>query len=190
MDFFCLVYGAVRAKIFLGYKKWRCSIFRSLTDFLKLLIPTAILSVLLSLGIMIGLVALVLPGIFLAVIWCVAIPVMALEGMSIRETFIRSRQLVRGHKWNVLVIVGFIVFAEIGVVVFGDVVASVIGIIDETGEIAVAGSYLYSVSYSLIGAFFYALTCMFSAATTVAMYWELRHLEDGMGVNSISAIFD
>lgn len=156
----------------------------------ELLIPLAILSVLLSLGIMTGLVALVLPGLFLAVIWCVSIPVMALEGMSIRGAFVRSRQLVRGHKWNVLVVVVLLFFAEIGIAIFGDVVANVIGIIDEMGDVSVAGSYLYSVSYSFIGAFFYALTCMFSASMTVATYWELRFLEDGIGANSISDIFD
>jgi hypothetical protein len=54
-----------------------------------------------GLGIALGLVLLIVPGLILLTWWIVIIPVIVLEERSAGEAFSRSRELVRGHAWNV-----------------------------------------------------------------------------------------
>jgi hypothetical protein len=54
-----------------------------------------------GLGIALGLVLLIVPGLILLTWWIVIIPVIVLEERSAGEAFSRSRELVRGHAWSV-----------------------------------------------------------------------------------------
>jgi hypothetical protein len=63
-----------------------------------LLVATFIYSVCIG----VGLVLLVVPGLFVLVRWSVIVPVIVLEGRGMRESFRRSSALVRGHGWRVL----------------------------------------------------------------------------------------
>ena len=56
------------------------------------------------LGTAIGLVALVVPGIVFFTWFALAGPVVELEGATVRRAFARSRQLVKGHFWTVLLV--------------------------------------------------------------------------------------
>jgi hypothetical protein len=69
--------------------------------------------VLAGIGIAIGLVLLVVPGLFLLTIWSMLVPAIVLEGRSAGEAFDRSREIVRGHGWSVfgLIIVTFLLVA-------------------------------------------------------------------------------
>jgi hypothetical protein len=57
--------------------------------------------ILAGLGIALGLVLLIVPGLILLTWWILIIPVIVLEGRSAGEAFGRSRELVRGHGWSV-----------------------------------------------------------------------------------------
>ena len=67
--------------------------------------PLLVAGLLAGLGIAVGFVLLVVPGLFLLTIWAVIGPVIVVEGTSALESFGRSRALVRGHGWTVLAIV-------------------------------------------------------------------------------------
>jgi hypothetical protein len=54
-----------------------------------------------GLGIAIGFVLLIVPGLILLTIWCLIVPVIVLDGKSAGESFGASRELVRGYGWNV-----------------------------------------------------------------------------------------
>lgn len=51
-----------------------------------------------------GFVALILPGIVLFTWFALAGPVVELEGAGVKAAFVRSRRLVKGHFWTVLLI--------------------------------------------------------------------------------------
>jgi hypothetical protein len=72
-----------------------------------------IAGVLAAIGIGIGLVLLIVPGLYLLTIWSMVIPVIVIEGRSAGESFTRSREVVRGNGWNVLglVIITFLLVA-------------------------------------------------------------------------------
>ncbi len=58
-------------------------------------------SILAGIAIAIGLVLLIVPGLWLITIWAVIIPVIIIERAGALSSFGRSRQLVRGHGWHV-----------------------------------------------------------------------------------------
>ncbi len=82
-------------------------IYQSVGPRLPALIVGGILA---GIGIAIGLVLLIVPGLFLLTIWSMLVAVIVIEGKSAGEAFGRSREIVRGHGWEVfgLVIVTFI----------------------------------------------------------------------------------
>ena len=58
-----------------------------------------------GIGIAIGLVLLIVPGLILLTWWCLIAPVIVMERKSVGESFGRSRELVRGHAWTVFGVV-------------------------------------------------------------------------------------
>ncbi len=74
-------------------------------------LPSAIVAgILAGFGIAIGLVLLIVPGLFLLTIWSMLIPVIVLEGKAAGEAFSRSREVVRGNGWSVfgLIVITFL----------------------------------------------------------------------------------
>jgi hypothetical protein len=90
----------------------------------------AFTSIVAGIGIVIGLLLLVVPGLYLLTIWAVIVPVVVLERLDTFTAMERSRQLVRGHGWQVfgtLVLAFLVVFATsvvITLILFGLPVAA------------------------------------------------------------------
>lgn len=73
--------------------------------------------ILAGLGIALGLILLIVPGLFLLTIWSLIVPTIVLEGKSAGESFGRSRELVKGHGWQVfgviVITIGAVIVASI-----------------------------------------------------------------------------
>ena len=63
--------------------------------------PLLVAGILAGIGIGIGLLLLIVPGLFLLTIWAVLAPVIVVERRDAIGAFGRSRELVRGHGWQV-----------------------------------------------------------------------------------------
>jgi len=72
-------------------------------------------SILAGIGIGIGFILLIIPGLILLVIWAVVAPVIVLERPGVFAAFGRSRELVRGNGWNVFAVI-VIVFLSVAVI--------------------------------------------------------------------------
>lgn len=83
-------------------------LMRSVAPVVMPLIGAGILS---GLGIVLGLVLLVVPGLYLLAIWAVIAPVIVVERSGVFDAFGRSRELVRGSGWPVFwtVVVAFLI---------------------------------------------------------------------------------
>jgi hypothetical protein len=129
-------------------------VFERVRPLLGTLIAAGLLA---GLGIAIGFVFLIVPGLVLLTWWCLIVPVIVLEGKQIGESFTRSRELVRGHGWSVFVVV----------VVSGLLVAIASGIIESI--FSFLGSFLRywiggSIASAIVGPFFaVALTLVYYA---------------------------
>jgi len=71
-----------------------------------------------GIGIGIGMILLVIPGLFLLTIWAVIAPAIVVEHRGVIEAFGRSRELVRGNGWQVfgVLFVIFVIVAAVGAV--------------------------------------------------------------------------
>jgi hypothetical protein len=100
--------------------------------------PLAIAGILAGLAIAVGLVLLIVPGLYLLTIWSVLIPVIVLERRSVMEAFGRSRELVSGFGWSAfgVIVLCFLILLGVSLVIsiltvwiggaFGEYVRSVL----------------------------------------------------------------
>jgi hypothetical protein len=124
--------------------------------------PLVAVSILFGIGVGIGFVLLIIPGLFLLVIWSVVAPVTVLERPGVFAGFGRSRELVRGNGWNVF-----------GVIVIVFLTVAVISI--AAGLIA---SGLGSVGRSLVQWAVNALLAPIPALGASVLYFKLRRTPD------------
>jgi hypothetical protein len=71
--------------------------------------------ILAGLGIVLGLVLLIVPGLVLLTWWSLIVPAIVLEGRPAMESFGRSRELVRGNGWNVFGVIVLTILIVIGI---------------------------------------------------------------------------
>ena len=93
-----------------------------------------IVSILAGLATGIGLLLLIVPGLYLLTIWSVIAPVVVVEQPGVFESFGRSRALVRGNGWQVF---GVIVLVVVLLLVVGIVTAILIDAVGDAGGSAI-----------------------------------------------------
>ncbi|HET6507797.1 MAG TPA: hypothetical protein VFG42_13490 [Baekduia sp.] len=130
-------------------------LFASVTPVLITLIAAAIVN---GLGVAIGLVLLIVPGLFLLTIWSVVAPVIVIERTRLLEAFRRSHDLVRGNGGPVFVVI-LIVFVGLAVANF---------------LVAVLTHGLGDGASAAITWLFNAATAPISALTAAVLYFTLR----------------
>jgi hypothetical protein len=77
------------------------SISETVREAVPFIAPVALASILAGIAITIGLILIIVPGLFLITIWAVIVPVIIIERSGAMASFGRSRELVRGHGWHV-----------------------------------------------------------------------------------------
>ena len=135
------------------------SLFRSVGP---VFFPLLAVSILAGIGIAIGLVLLIVPGLILITIWAVIVPVCVLERPGVFASFGRSRDLVRGHGWPVF---GALVLAwliSLGLAIVGAIIATPL---DDPGRAVV--SWILT-----------ALTMPLFALVCAVLYFRLRGADE------------
>ena len=114
------------------------SISQTVNEALPFLGAVAGASILAGIAITIGLLLIIVPGLFLITIWAVIVPVIIIERSGALASFGRSRELVRGHGWHVFgtLVIVYIIMLVVNIVlglifsalphVLGDGLSSVI----------------------------------------------------------------
>ena len=111
-----------------------------------------------GIGIVIGFVLIIVPGLILITIWSVAAPVVVLERPGGLRALGRSRELVKGNGWNVFAVILLLV-----------ILVGVVTVILE-GVAAAAGTGVGIVVRVVVG----ILTAPISSLAAAVLYFELR----------------
>lgn len=139
----------------------------TLTETLARVVPRLgaiiVASVLAAIAIVIGLVFILVPGLYLMTIWSVIVPAIVLERVGALESFGRSRELVRGYGWTV--------FGVIVVTFAINLATSIVVAIVLSGLSGSLSRYLASVIAN-------TLIAPFVAATWTSMYFRLHALHE------------
>jgi hypothetical protein len=130
-------------------------LLRAVTPVLGKLILVGVVA---GIGIAIGFVLIVVPGLILATIWSVAAPVVVLERPGGLRALGRSRELVRGNGWNVFAVILLLV-----------ILVGLVGAGIEAGADA-AGTAVGLVVRVIVG----ILTAPVSALAAAVLYFDLR----------------
>lgn len=136
---------------------------RSATPFIWPLFAAGLLA---GIGIAIGFVLLIVPGLILMTIWAVIAPVIVVERKGVFEAFGRSRELVRGNGWRVF---GVILFVFLILMIAGVLLAVVAESVADDSDVA-------QIVADLIAS---TLTAPISALVASVLYFKLRRIKEG-----------
>lgn len=129
------------------------------------ILPLFLAGLLAGLAIAVGLFLLIVPGLILLTIWAVLAPVIVLERTGVMKAFGRSRELVRGHGWQVF---GVIVCVFLIVLV----VRAVLGAI----AVGIDDSFLIRTIFELIAS---SITAPIAALVAAVIYFRLKEIKEG-----------
>jgi hypothetical protein len=136
--------------------------------------PLAGLGILSTLGVGVGTILLVVPGLILAVMWAVVVPVCVVERLGPTASMSRSFDLTRGHRWKLSgIMIPLLAVQEIGrrLVPF---------------LLAPAGLVVMSLGVVLWAALWIA----YWNCVLIMTYHDLRVAKEGVDTAQIAAIFD
>jgi hypothetical protein len=131
--------------------------------------------ILAGLGIALGLILLIVPGLILMTIWAVIAPVIVVEHSGVIDAFGRSRELVRDHGWQVF-----------GVIVSVFLIAFVAGIILGIIGAAITDSVAGRIIFNLIAS---TLTAPLTALAAATIYFNLLAIK-GEGAPPVAGYGD
>jgi hypothetical protein len=124
--------------------------------------PLVLAGILAGLAIGIGLLLLIVPGLYLLTIWAVLAPVIVIERREALGAFGRSRELVRGHGWQVFGVIVVLFLLQL-------IVTAVIQALANSVADSVVG-------YSLADLVVRLLVAPLSALAAAVIFFELKAL--------------
>jgi hypothetical protein len=149
------------------------SLFRSVAPVIGMLIGAGLLA---GIATFFGFILLIVPGLFLLTIWAVVAPVVVIERPGVVPALSRSRELVRGHGWQVF---GVIVVLFLLQIVLGGIVGAIfVGVSDNIVGRGIADLIVR------------VLVGPLSALAAAIMYFELKrmHGDPVLGAGAEAAV--
>jgi hypothetical protein len=139
-----------------------------------------LITLLYGLGVLLGMLLLIVPGIWLYLAWAFAVPVLLVEGLRGRKALGRSFELVKGRWWRTfgVIVVGFLLASIVSAIMQG---AFLIGIIFEPDN------DLLKVVLNAIGTTVaFAIVTPFQAALVTVVYFDLRIRKEGFDLELLA----
>lgn len=150
-------------------------------------LPLIGLTILLILGLMVGFVLLVIPGMILYIMWSVAAPALVVEKTGVFAAFGRSRFLTKGARWKIfglqilLVVVFMLLSSVVGVMMVAGGGLQSLAAQMEGGQMPTGYMIAAVVSSTLMTAFW-------STAQT-SLYISLRDWKEGPQAETLANVF-
>jgi hypothetical protein len=133
------------------------------------------LGVVTTVGIMVGLALLVIPGIMLAMAWSVVIPVRMSERLGVLDAITRSRELTRDRRGAIFGLAATYSIAQAVIAWLADLAARALG-----GDVL---TLLFQTVIEVVAG-------VISAVGIASVYCELRWSKEGEPTDKLAAVFD
>ena len=156
---------------------------------LRVVLPLFMLGVLLALGLTLGFVLLIVPGIILYLMWAVAAPVLVEEGTGVFGAFNRSSELTKGARWTILGLgLIMILIYWLFSIVIGIIFLALFGM-NGIQNMATTMQNGLPIGFLLVsGLVTTVLTAILNTIQT-SLYIELKNWKDGPGSEKLADIF-
>jgi len=160
----------------------RATFGESLGSALRVILPLIGLTILFTLGIGVGFMLLLIPGIILLTMWAVAIPALVIERDGIGAAFRRSAELTKGARWKIfgLLLVLLVIYWLLAVVV-GIVGLGTLGAADAAAGLSVRDT----IGGVIVGTVFNTLW----GTIQPSLYVELRQWKEGGTLENLQEVF-
>ena len=153
---------------------------------LRVVLPLFVLGILFSLGLLLGFVLLIIPGIFLYLMWAVAAPALVEERTGIFGAFNRSSYLTKGARWQILGL-GFIMLVIYWI--FSGVVATILVLIYGVQGLAASIQHGLPLTWLVVSAVLSTILTAIITTIQTSLYVELRNWKDGPASEKLADIF-
>ncbi|PTQ09432.1 hypothetical protein CLG96_14670 [Sphingomonas oleivorans] len=141
----------------------------------RLILPLVGLSIVFGFGVGVASIAFLIPGLIVATMWSVSVPVLVEEGEGVFASLGRSRELTKGARWQIF---GMMLLYGVALLLFGGLQI----IISQ----ALNGPELLALLVQAVGS---AILALCWSAVTAAIYIELREIKEGSTPDQLAEIF-
>jgi len=150
---------------------------------IRFALPIIAILILSALGIGLGLVLLIVPGVMLYLAWMVAVPAEVVERTGVFGAFSRSAELTRNHRWSLLGL--YVIFLILTWILLGTLLAL-------TGGFRAAALMMGTRTpvMMVVLAVVQVIQGVIGSAGIAAIYYELRSIKEGIGPESLASVFD
>lgn len=154
---------------------------------LSVALPLFGLAILSSLGIALGFLLLIVPGVMLYVMWSVAAPALVEERLGPIEALGRSRELTSGARWKIfgLTLVVLVVYWMFSALI-GVISVMFYGGVERFAQVAQEGLPLGYLAFSAV---IQTITSAVWGVIQTSLYVELRNWKDGPATEKLADIF-
>ena len=151
----------------------------ALSTALSKFLPLLGLGLLMFLGMLVGFILLVVPGVILMLMWIVAGPALVIEGLGVTQAMQRSAALTQNNRWAILGLLFLlgIALAIVQMIVF----LALPGMMTGVGQFSTLG-------YIVLG-LFQTMSAMIGTAMVASIYFELRQVKEGVGATDLAKVF-
>jgi hypothetical protein len=177
-----LVQGALTRATIAENEGSKATFGESLSAGLRVILPLIGAGLIFAIGVAVGMIFLIVPGVILMLMWAVAAPAVVVERDGVFAALRRSRALTKGARWKILGV--FLVLAVLYfllVTVLGVVGLEAYGMGDASNGVAVS-NMLGSI---VLGTMFNVLW----GTVQPSLYVELRHWKEGDDVDALRNVF-
>jgi len=166
--------GALSYGVFQALRGQRLTLGACLSRGFGRFLPIVGISILAVFGIMLGTVLLIVPGIMLACMWYVAVPVTAVERLGVGAALARSSELTRGYRWSILGM--YLLFVLLTLLVM-TVLVGLLSALGPTGALVVS---------ELVGVFL----SLYGGVLAAVAYHDLRVTKEGVSTDELVKAFE
>jgi hypothetical protein len=158
----------------------RASLGDMLSTGFRFFFPLLGLGIVMGIAVAFGFLLFIVPAIMMGVAWCAAAPAVVAEKVGVFESFTRSANLTRGHRWAIFGL--FVIYAVISWIIGAVGSAFMFGSLNNITQMMT----ITLIVQAIVG----TLSALIGSAGSAALYFELRTIKEGVGADTLASVFD